>query len=126
MGGKQTRPIFLELLQIRQPIVAIISITHRITGVLLFLVLPLFLYSLELSLESPEGFESAKGMWSTLPMRLLAVLVLWWFVHHLLAGLRFLLIDIDIGLTKTAAVRSGWAVLVFGLITLLIAGGLML
>lgn len=59
-------------------------------------------------------------------MRLLAVLVLWWFVHHLLAGLRCLLSDIDIGLTKTAAGRSAWAVLGFGLIALLIAGGLMI
>jgi succinate dehydrogenase / fumarate reductase cytochrome b subunit len=126
MVRDNTRPIFLELLRIHQPITAIVSITHRITGVLLFLLVPLLIYSLELALSSPAGFDAARLLWSTPAMRLVAILALWWFAYHLFAGLRFLLIDIEVGLEKTTAMRSGWLVLAAGLLVLLIVGGRLL
>ncbi len=124
---RQPRPIFLNLLAIRMGVMALVSITHRITGLLLFLLLPLALYALERSLESREGFNQVRAWGDSLPLRLLVLLALWWFLHHTLAGLRFLFIDIDRGVTLPTARRSAWLVTLASLLLLLgLTGGLLL
>lgn len=108
-------------------VMALVSITHRITGLLLFLLLPVALYALERSLESREGFNQVRAWGDSLPLRLLVLLALWWFLHHTLAGLRFLFIDIDRGVTLPTARRSAWLVTLASLLLLLgLTGGLLL
>ncbi|MEJ2406357.1 MAG: succinate dehydrogenase, cytochrome b556 subunit [Candidatus Thiodiazotropha sp.] len=118
------RPVFLHLLKIRLPLTGWVSIVHRITGVLLFLLLPLPLYLLQLSLESEEGFSQVLSWMAAWPLRLLMLLFLWWFVHHLLAGTRCLFIDMDRGVGLVAARRSAAILLTADLVLLL--GGLLL
>ena len=103
-------PRFLNLLLIRMPVGALTSLGHRISGILLFLALPLAAFLLDLSLQSPEGFERAGQLLRSPLLRAVEILVVWSLVHHLLAGIRFLLIDVDIGVEKTPARRSALVV----------------
>ena len=106
------RPRFLNLWQISLPVMGWVSIFHRITGLLLFLLLPLFLYLLQLSLVSAEGFQRAMHLATSLPARLLGVMLLWVLLHHLLAGLRVMAIDREWGSGLQQARRSACMVLV--------------
>ena len=121
---QQQRPVFLNLLRIRQPVTAVLSILHRITGVLMVLLLPGLIYLLDLSLRGPAQFDQVAELLHSTPLRLLAIVLCWVFAHHLLAGVRHLIIDFDIGLSRPAARRSAW--LVHGMavgVALLAAGG---
>jgi succinate dehydrogenase / fumarate reductase cytochrome b subunit len=103
------RPVYLDLLRIRQPLPAIVSILHRASGILLFLLLPAALYLFELSLSGEAGFRK---LGQSLPLRAVVTLLLIVYVYHLLAGLRFLVFDLHRpGLYRHA--RSS-AVLVLG------------
>lgn len=105
------RPKFLNVLQIRLPITGVVSIGHRISGVLLVLGIPLVIYLLQRSLQGPEGFDQLAGMLSSLPVRLGLLIGGVLVAYHLLAGVRFLLIDLGVGEHVTGARRSAWSVL---------------
>lgn len=85
------RPVYLNLLKIRQPLPAVVSIFHRISGALLFLLLPLALYWLEQSLSSEEAFLALRG---NMLVRVCVFATLGLYAYHFLAGLRFLLFDL--------------------------------
>ncbi len=108
MSHPDTRPKFLNLLHIRLPVGAVASIAHRISGVLLFLSLPFAAYLLELSLKGQAGFEQVRTVLDQGLIKLLTILLAWSICHHLLAGIRFLLLDLDIGLNKPSARRMAW------------------
>jgi succinate dehydrogenase / fumarate reductase cytochrome b subunit len=103
MSNPQQPPVFLNLFRIRFPAGAIASIAHRISGVLLFLSLPWLAWLLDLSLQGPEGYATAIAHLQPLWLRLASVLLVWSLLHHLSAGLRFLLIDIHIGVDLQTA-----------------------
>ncbi len=113
------RPVYLNLLKIRLPLTGIVSFAHRITGVLLFLALPFAVYLLDLSIESEQSFEKAREILNQPLMIVVQVLLLWSIVHHFFAGIRFLLIDADIGVEKSQARIGAWLVLLAEAITLL-------
>lgn len=116
------RPVFLNLLQIHLPLMGWVSIAHRLTGVLLFLLLPLPLWLWQHSLGSAADFAQVEEWLQALPVRLLLLLMLWWFLHHLFAGIRFLLLDMDVGASIKVARSSAVALLLLdGL--LLLGGG---
>lgn len=110
MPQTASRPKFLNLLLIRMPVGALVSIGHRIFGVFLFLSLPLAAFLLDLSLQGQAGFEQATQLLSSPLLRVVQVVLAWSLVHHLLAGLRFLLIDVDVGVEKPTARASALAV----------------
>lgn len=103
MSNPQQLPVFLNLFRIRFPAGAIASIAHRISGVLLFLSLPYLAWLLDLSLQGPEGYTAAVAHLQPLWLRLASALLAWSLLHHLIAGLRFLLIDIHIGVDLPTA-----------------------
>jgi succinate dehydrogenase / fumarate reductase cytochrome b subunit len=103
-------------MQIRLPVTAIVSILHRLSGALLFLALPLFIYALQESLRSPESFTVLIGQLDTFPVRTILAILLWGLFHHLLAGLRFLLLDVDTGIQRQQARHSAWLVNVLAII----------
>ena len=70
-----------------------ISILHRVSGLLLFLALPLLLWTLQYSLRSIETFTFLSWMFHHPVSKLLLTGVMWAFLHHLCAGLRYLAID---------------------------------
>lgn len=119
---RNTRPKFLDLRQIRLPVPAWVSILHRVTGVLLFLALPLLLWTLQYSLLSPETFAMLKWMLSHLVSKIFLVLILWAFLHHFFAGIRYLLLDLGYGLDIAQARTSSKLVLAFSLALTIILG----
>ncbi|MGI9046091.1 MAG: succinate dehydrogenase, cytochrome b556 subunit [Burkholderiales bacterium] len=118
---QKKRPVYLNLLKIRQPVSATVSILHRISGALLFLFIPYLLYTLQLSLSTPEHFELLKQGFDQPLVKLTFLVLIWAYLHHFFAGLRFLLLDLDIGVDLAPSRASSWAVLAISLpLTLLI------
>ena len=115
-----SRPVYLNLLAIRQPLPAIVSILHRISGMLLFLIgIPLALWGLDASLRSPDGYGQFATAMSHPLAKLVALALLWSTIHHLLAGVRHLLLDVHVGVDLASARRSSAAVFVLALVATL-------
>ena len=110
MARPHSPPRYLDLLRIKMPVGAVLSIAHRISGVLLFLTLPLMVYLLGLSLQGPAGYARSLDWLGSLPVQLLSILLAWSLFHHLLAGIRHLLLDVHVGIEKPQARRSAWLV----------------
>ncbi|VAW75952.1 Succinate dehydrogenase cytochrome b-556 subunit [hydrothermal vent metagenome] len=110
MAKQKAAPKYLNLLAIKLPPGGIASIGHRISGVFMFLSIPLFVWLFGLSLESEAGFLRAVELMQGTPFRLLSLVLVWSLSHHLLAGLRHLFLDIDVGVEKGAARLSAYAV----------------
>lgn len=116
------RPVDLNLLKIKLPLPAVVSIMHRASGALLFLLLPLLLYVLQQSLVSAQGFTAVvQGLQQ--PWVKLAVLgVIWAYLHHFCMGLRYLALDFDIGVKLAQARLSAKLVLIVSLTLTLLIG----
>ena len=117
------RPVYLNLVRIRLPLPGIVSILHRISGAALFLfATPLVLFAMQASLESAAGFASVQSIFAHPLCKLVLVGLLWAYLHHFFAGIRYLLIDLHIGDDLTPARQSSVAVLVASVaLTLIIA-----
>lgn len=125
MQQAKPRPVFLNLMQIRLPVAGIMSIIHRATGVVMVIAIPLLIYLLDLSLSGEAGFADAAALFGDALAKLLLFLFLWGLMHHLLAGIRYLLIDIDIGVEKPLFRQTAWAVIgAAPLLALILMGGL--
>ena len=105
------RPVYLNLIKIRLPLPGIISFAHRITGVVLFLSLPFAVYLLDLSIESEQSFAKVQQILKQPVMLYVQILLLWSLAHHFFAGIRFLLIDAEIGVEKSQSRLTSWLVL---------------
>lgn len=123
MGSISNRPVYLNLLRIKQPVTAVVSILHRITGVILSLLLPAFVYLLSLSLGSEAGFAQAAHWLGSATGKLCLLLLAWVLAHHLFAGIRFLLLDFDVGLTRPLVRRTAWLVHGLALVSAVLIGG---
>jgi succinate dehydrogenase / fumarate reductase cytochrome b subunit len=101
-----------QILSYRLPAAGIVSILHRISGALLFLVgIPFALYLLQQSLTSEISFESYRAIVGSVPGKLVLLALIWAFVHHSVAGIRYLLLDRHVGIEKFASAKSATAVL---------------
>ena len=105
-------PVFLNLAQIRFPIGAIASIAHRVAGVLLFIALPVVALMLDASLRTEAGFAAVRDLLSSPFWVATAAVLLWALVHHVLAGVRHLLMDVGVGSELARARASARLVLV--------------
>jgi succinate dehydrogenase / fumarate reductase cytochrome b subunit len=115
---------YLNLLKIRLPLPAFVSILHRVTGAVLFLMLWLFLWGLQKSLESFNTFNGIKAFAGQWPVKLVLLGFVWAYFHHLFAGIRHLFLDLHAGLELERARQSSVLVLVAGAICTLIVGAL--
>ena len=117
------RPVYLNLFAIRQPIPAIVSILHRVSGALLFVVgIPLGLWALQTSLTSPEGYARVHDAFTSPFAKLVLLVLAWSFFHHLIAGVRHLLADVHIGLDLAGARRSAAVTVVLALLLTIAVG----
>lgn len=125
MNSPQNRPVFLNLLRIRQPVTAVLSILHRITGILMALLLPGLIYLLGLSLHSADGFAQVGELLAGTFAKSVAVLLSWMLAHHLLAGIRFLLLDFDLGITRAVSRQTAWLTHGGAIISALVMAGVL-
>ncbi len=101
-----------QIVRYRLPAAGIVSILHRISGALMFVLLPFVLYLFDKSITSEISFEYLKG-YASHPLVKLAVLALCWgYLQHFCAGIRHLVMDLHIGLEKHEAAKSAKIVLV--------------
>ncbi|MFZ4759234.1 MAG: succinate dehydrogenase, cytochrome b556 subunit [Burkholderiaceae bacterium] len=112
-----------QLLSYRLPPAGIVSILHRISGALLFLVgIPFVLFLLQQSLTSEISFESYRAVVGSIPGKLVLLVLIWAFVHHAVAGIRYLLLDRHVGIQKESSRTSAVAVLgITGVLTVVLA-----
>ena len=114
-AANKNRPKYLSLqallFEIRLPLPGWISILHRISGVFLFLGTVWVLYLLDRSLASAGDFESVRRYVAFPIVKLGLLALVWALCHHLCAGIRFLLLDLDRGVDKPTARLTSWIVL---------------
>ena len=126
MQKVRTRPKNLDLISVKFPMSAIMSVGHRAAGIVLFLSLPYFLYLLHMSLTSETGFELARAELQSPLVKLISLALIWALAHHFIAGLRYFLLDLDIGIGKNIAQKSAILVMVSGFIMFVIFALLLL
>lgn len=117
------RPVNLDLSTIKFPLPALTSITHRITGVILFVGLIFGFWALDASLSSPEGFEAVRN---ALEHNFFAKLIAWGMLSalafHFVAGMRHLLMDLDIGIELNRAIQFTQITVVASAVLVVLAG----
>jgi len=114
------RPVYLNLFAIRMPLPAVVSILHRGSGALLFLVgIPLVLCTLQRALASPESWTEMRQVFQSPLAKLVTVALAWAFIHHFFAGIRHLLMDVHVGVDLASARRSAAVALVLAIVVTL-------
>lgn len=88
------RPVNIDLTTLRFPIMAIASILHRLSGIILFLCLPFLLYCLDRSLRSSFMFSKTVNLLHNFSLKVLIWLFLSALIYHVLAGIRHLIMDL--------------------------------
>ena len=122
-AAPKTRPKYYEFNLLHHWAPAVLSIFHRISGALLFFpILPLLLYSLHVTLGSPEGFGRWQEFFAHPLVKLIMLGFLWLYAHHFWAGLRYLLLDLHWGVAKAPARASAFLVFALGLVTVALIG----
>jgi len=116
------RPKFLALHQIRLPLPGIVSILHRVSGAGLFLMLPLLLWLFDRSLGSPVAYDAYRDVVSNPLVKIVLFGLLWAYLHHFCAGIRFLLLDVHVGVDLEPARRSSVVVLIVSIVLTLAIG----
>ncbi|ARP95804.1 succinate dehydrogenase, cytochrome b556 subunit [Bordetella genomosp. 13] len=102
-----------QILSYRLPLAGKLSILHRISGALLFLCLPLVIVPLfAASVTSPESFAQIAQYLDNVLVKLIVLALVWGYLHHFCAGIRYLMLDLHIGVDKVSAQKS--AGVVFG------------
>ncbi|MEQ1816008.1 MAG: succinate dehydrogenase, cytochrome b556 subunit [Nitrosomonas sp.] len=117
------RPKHLNLFKIRQPLPAVVSILHRISGALLFFPgIPLVLYSLQMLLQSQQSFEALQDCLRDPVIKVALLVPIWFFLHHLCAGIRHLVLDLHVGVTLPQARMGSRLVVAAGILLTALIG----
>lgn len=111
-----------QILGYRLPAPGMVSIMHRASGAVMFLLLWWVLWLLELSLSSELSFLRLKEVAALWWVKLLLLGLAWALLHHLIAGVRYLFLDLHIGVEKAASVKSALAVYAISLPLTLLVG----
>ena len=119
---KQSRPVYLDVTQYKFPNTAIVSILHRVSGVMLFLYLPFLIWALDMSLSSGAHFQQLNFHLSFPVVKFFLWVFLAALIFHLVAGIRHLLMDMGIGETHRGGRLGANMVFIIASLLILIAG----
>lgn len=122
LAAKKKRPLWYNLSPLNLPVPGLVSIFHRISGVLLFLGIGGFLVLLDMSLASEAAFGTLRTTIAHPVLKLVLLGFLWAYLHHLCAGVRHLFLDIEMGVELAAARASAFAVFAVSLTLTAILG----
>lgn len=102
-----------QILSYRLPLAGKLSILHRVSGALLFLCLPLVIVPLfAASVTSAESFAQVAQYLDNVLVKLIVLALVWGYLHHFCAGIRYLALDLHIGIDKQSSRKT--AGVVFG------------
>lgn len=104
-----------DIARYRLPLAGVLSILHRASGAMMFVLLPFILLLLDKSLMSEISFEYFKGIISHWFIKLIILALCWAYLHHLCAGIRHLFMDVHFGLNKEQAKKSAAVVFAISL-----------
>lgn len=116
------RPVNLNLFTIKFPITAIVSILHRASGAILFLLIPFLLWLFDTSLASEGNFIELQAILVNPLVKILIWLILAAFFYHLLAGIRHMVMDLGFAESLQAGRFSSWLVIILTLILIILTG----
>jgi succinate dehydrogenase / fumarate reductase cytochrome b subunit len=122
-AAPKIRPKYYDLNLAHLPPPGLVSILHRVSGALLFFpILPAVLYALQITLGSEQGFARWHDFLGRPLVKVVMLGVVWLYAHHFFAGIRYLLLDLHIGIGKEPSRSSAVTVLVLGLAATLLIG----
>ncbi|MDQ2993573.1 MAG: succinate dehydrogenase, cytochrome b556 subunit [Pseudomonadota bacterium] len=121
----KVRPVNLNLLTIKQPIMAIISILHRISGIMLLIALPYLLCLLSMATHDQDSYISVADFVATTFGKITLWLVFAAFAFHWVAGLRHMVMDMGYGETLRGGRLGAYAVLVVTAVLVLFMGSVL-
>lgn len=116
------RPVNLDLNAFSFPLPAIASITHRISGVALFIGVGILIYLLGESLESAESFAELKETLTSPFAKFIVWGVLSFLIYHSVAGVKHLLMDAGIGETLEGGVKGAKITFAVSIVLILLGG----
>jgi succinate dehydrogenase / fumarate reductase cytochrome b subunit len=117
------RPKYVDLNLAHLPPPGLVSIFHRITGLALFFpIVPALIFLLGATLGSEDGYRYWREFFAQPAVKFVMLGVVWAYAHHFFAGIRYLFLDVHVGIAKQPARTSAYAVLVAGLVTTLLVG----
>lgn len=124
---KSTKPVYrniglAQLIKYRLPWAGKVSILHRISGAVLFLMLPFLLYLFDQSLASEVSYQQFQAITGHFLVKIICLGLIWAFLHHFCAGIRYLLLDLEIGVEKADANRSAIVVFFLGITLTAVVG----
>ena len=117
-----TRPVNLDLLRMRFPVTAVVSILHRLSGIIMFIFLPLFLYIISQASNTPSSYHQLQTLLLTPWMIVLIWGILSASIYHILAGVRHLLADMGVGESLAFARCSAWLLIIVEFVVIAILG----
>lgn len=117
------RPVNLALHTMSFPIMAISSILHRISGVVIALLLPVMLCLLHYSLKSEKDFIAIKQSMNGFALKVTVWIFLCALTYHLFAGIRHIFMDLGFGESKAASKHSAMLVIGAAVISFIFLGG---
>ena len=114
INHNKVRPVYMNLFQIRLPISAISSITHRLAGIYIFFIsLPLFLFLLYFTTKSYNDFMFIQQAFNnSIFFSTFVSFSFLVFAYHILTGVRHLLQDLHIGESLSASRVSSYTVFI--------------
>src|SRR5574343_1124429 len=133
-NAKTPRPVYrnihvTDIVTYRLPLAGIVSILHRVSGALMFLLMPFIIWMFDTSLSSEfsyERFTSAFGAgigfvpgWF---IKLVALALIWAYLHHFIAGVRHLYMDMTHAVTKEFGKSSATVTLVLSIALTVVLG----
>ena len=117
---KAKRPVNLDLRTIHFPLAAVASITHRVSGVIVFIAIFGLLYLLDLSLSTEDAFNSLAALGPLAKFLLWAVLSA--LAYHTVAGVRHLFLDLGLGESKEGGPRTALATFIVSAVLIVLLG----
>ncbi|WP_420820773.1 succinate dehydrogenase, cytochrome b556 subunit [Seongchinamella unica] len=118
---KDNRPVNLDIGTMRLPITAWASITHRATGVALFVGMAVLLWLLDTSLSGPEGFASVQECLDSFLAKLIVWGIVTALIYHALAGVKHLIMDFGVGESMEGGIAGARIVIALSVVLSLLA-----
>ncbi|UOF93506.1 MAG: succinate dehydrogenase, cytochrome b556 subunit [Bordetella sp.] len=113
----------MQIIYYRLPLSGKLSLLHRISGALLFLSVPTVILPIfEASVNSEESYSYLMSYFKNFYIKLILLTIIWSYLHHFCAGIRYFLLDFHIGIDKIRAHKSAKLVFIFSLILTFIFG----
>jgi succinate dehydrogenase / fumarate reductase, cytochrome b subunit len=119
---KDKRPVNLDIGSMRLPITAWASITHRASGVFLFVGMAFLIWALDMSLRSPDSFASLQSTLTSPLAKLIFWVIAAALIYHALAGIKHLIMDFGIGESLEGGILGARLVIGLSVVLTLLVG----